>query len=58
MAIDKLLATISFVFIASASGIIAVIPPVAGFELSIYDAYPPCFWVFLFGLLEYREVAN
>jgi hypothetical protein len=49
MAIDKLLATISFVFIAFASGIIAFTAPATGYELSIYDAYPLYFWFFLIG---------
>jgi len=45
----KLLGAISFVFIALALGVIATVGPATGYELSIYDAYPICFWLFLAG---------
>jgi len=45
--IDKLLATVAFVFIAVALVIIATTPPATGYEISIYDAYPSYFWFFI-----------
>ena len=45
--IDKLLATTGFIFITAALYIIAATPPATGYELSIYDAYPPYFWFFI-----------
>lgn len=45
--IYKLLSIVSFVFITSALIVIATTPAATGYELSIYDAYPPYFWFFL-----------
>ncbi len=44
MKADKILAIVAFVCITSALAIIARTPPATGYELSIYDAYPPYFW--------------
>ncbi len=41
---DKLLATIGFVSVLVALIVIARTPPAAGYELSIYNAYPAYFW--------------
>jgi len=45
--VDRLLAAAGFAFIFAASIIIARTPPATGFELSIYNAYPAVFWVFI-----------
>ncbi|KAF5431156.1 putative membrane protein [Candidatus Methanophagaceae archaeon] len=45
--ITKILAIIAFIFIISVLAIIAKTPPVSGYELSIYDAYPWPFWMFI-----------
>jgi hypothetical protein len=47
--IDKFLATIGFILIAVALGIIAINPPATGYEISIYNAYPSYFWIFIIG---------
>ncbi|MCL0069460.1 hypothetical protein M1N86_00930 [Dehalococcoidia bacterium] len=41
---DKALAAIGFIFILLALVIIAITPPATGYEISIYEAYPPYFW--------------
>jgi hypothetical protein len=43
----KIVAFICFSFIISALTIIARTPPAFGYEISIYDAYPWYFWVFI-----------
>lgn len=43
----KIVAIIAFIFIISALTIIAKIPPASGYEISIYEAYPWYFWVFI-----------
>ncbi|MCK5022825.1 MAG: DUF1616 domain-containing protein [Candidatus Aenigmarchaeota archaeon] len=43
----KLIAIIAFTFIISALTIIARTLPASGYEISIYDAYPPYFWFFI-----------
>ncbi|RIH99422.1 hypothetical protein B9J77_05250 [candidate division NPL-UPA2 bacterium Unc8] len=45
--IDKLLATVAFIFIATALFVVATTPPATGYEISIYDAYPSYFWFFI-----------
>ena len=45
--IIKTVAIIAFIFIILALTIIAKTPPASGYELSIYDAYPWYFWVFI-----------
>ncbi len=45
--IDKVLSIIAFVFLAWALYIIAITPPASGYEISIYSAYPGCFWLLL-----------
>ena len=45
----KILTIIAFFCIVLVLCIIAITPPAAGYELSIYDAYPPYFWAFLIG---------
>jgi len=45
--IDKILATISLIFITLVLYIIVSTPPATGYELSIYDAYPSYLWLFL-----------
>ena len=45
----KIIAIIAFTFIISALTIIAKTPPASGYEISIYDAYPWYFWVFIIG---------
>ncbi len=47
--IDKLLATVAFIFISVALYTIAITPPATGYEISIYDAYPSYFWFFFIG---------
>lgn len=47
MRIDKILAIASFIFITLALCIIATTPPATGYEISIYEAYPPYLWFFL-----------
>ncbi len=49
MRVTKLLAIIAFIFMSLALYIIAITPPATGYELDIYKAYPPYFWVFLIG---------
>ncbi len=49
MRLYKILSIISFIFLALALYIIAITPPAGGYELSIYDAYPPYFWLFIIG---------
>jgi len=44
LSLDKLLATIAFLFIAIALFVVARTLPAAGYEISIYDAYPQYFW--------------
>ena len=43
----KIVAIIAFIFIISALTIIAKTPPASGYEISIYEAYPWYFWVFI-----------
>jgi hypothetical protein len=43
----KIVAIIAFTFIISALTIIAKTSPASGYEISIYDAYPWYFWVFI-----------
>ncbi len=43
----RILAIIGFFGIASALYVIAITPPASGYEISIYDAYPYYFWLFL-----------
>ena len=43
----KIIAIIAFIFIILALTIITKTPPASGYELSIYDAYPLYFWVFI-----------
>ena len=45
--IIKIIAIIAFTFMISALAIIAKTPPATGYEISIYDAYPWYFWVFI-----------
>ncbi len=45
--IDKLLATVAFIFIATALFVVATACPATGYEISIYDAYPSYFWFFI-----------
>lgn len=45
--VTKIFAIIGFSCIASALYIIAITPPATGYEISIYDAYPNYFWLFL-----------
>ncbi|CAD6490808.1 MAG: hypothetical protein ANIMEMIM_00020 [Candidatus Argoarchaeum ethanivorans] len=45
--VTKIFAIIGFSCIASALYIIAITPPATGYEISIYDAYPSYFWLFL-----------
>lgn len=47
MKIEKILAIIAFISITSALYIISLTPPAGGYELSIYDAYPVYFWIFI-----------
>lgn len=49
MRVTKVLAIIAFIFMSLALYIIAITPPATGYELNIYKAYPPYFWVFLIG---------
>ena len=43
----KIITIIAFIFIILASIIIAKTPPASDYEISIYDAYPGYFWVFI-----------
>ncbi|HJH26822.1 MAG TPA: hypothetical protein C5S37_08645, partial [Methanophagales archaeon] len=43
----KIIVIICFIFIITALTIIAKTPPAGGYEISIYDAYPWYFWVFI-----------
>jgi len=43
----KIVAVIAFTFVTLALTIIARTPPASGYEISIYDAYPWYFWVFI-----------
>ena len=43
----KIIAIIAFTFIISALTIISKTSPASGYEISIYDAYPWYFWVFI-----------
>lgn len=45
----KIIAIVAFAFIISALTIITKTPPANGYEISIYDAYPLYFWVFIIG---------
>lgn len=45
--IIKIVAIIAFTFIILLLIIIAKTPPASGYEISIYDAYPPYFWFFI-----------
>ena len=45
--IDRVLATIAFILLAVALGIIAITPRASGYEITIYDAYPFYLWLFL-----------
>ena len=45
--IIKIIAIIAFIFVIFALTIIAKTPPASGYEISIYDAYPWYFWVFI-----------
>jgi hypothetical protein len=45
--IIKIIAIIAFILITLALTIIAKTPPVSGYELTIYDAYPSYFWYFI-----------
>jgi len=47
--IDRVLSTVAFFFIASALCVAAAMPPAAGYEISIYAAYPWYFWLFVCG---------
>ena len=42
---DKILAIAGFLCITAALCVVVVRPPVAGYEMSIYDAYPWYFWL-------------
>jgi hypothetical protein len=41
---DRILTTVAFLFLSAATVILAIVPPSAGYEISIYDAYPLSFW--------------
>jgi hypothetical protein len=43
----KIIAIVAFIFIILALTIITKTPPASGYEISIYDAYPWYFWVFI-----------
>jgi len=45
--VDKVLATIGFVFVLAALIVIATTPLATGYELSIYNAYPFYFWLLI-----------
>lgn len=45
--LDFFISLIAFIFITITLGIIINVPPATGYELTIYDAYPPYFWLSL-----------
>lgn len=47
--LDRLLVAIALVFLALASIVIVSTPPAGGYEISIYNAYPFYFWLFITG---------
>lgn len=49
--IDITIILIAFIFIISSQIIIADTPPAAGYEISLYEAYPFYFWIFILAAL-------
>ena len=45
--LQKLCATVGFISIILSSIIVLVTPSASGYEISLYDAYPPVFWLLL-----------
>lgn len=63
--IEKIIVLIAFIFILHAQIIIVDTPPAAGYEISLYEAYPFYLWIFILvalscglGLLVYRAFSN
>ncbi len=47
VSVDKIIALVTLILILSAQIVIVATPPAAGYEVSIYKAYPPYLWFLL-----------
>ncbi len=49
--IDKFIILVAFIFIIIFQIIIIITPPATGYEISLYNAYPPYLWLFILAAL-------